>query len=168
MARTMKAAVITKPGELKIQEIDIPRIAGNEVLIMVKVCGICGTDYSIFSGKYSRDYLPLVPGHEFSGTIEEVGKQVEGLKKGDRVTADINLSCGVCFYCRRGQKLTCPDFHQLGIHTNGAFAEYVKAPADQVYVLPDSISFEGGAFIEPVSCTIHAAKAMGVTIGSNV
>jgi len=168
MTRIMKAAVVTQSNEIKIKEIPIPEIQDDEVLIRVKVCGICGTDYSIYTGKYSREFLPLVPGHEFSGVVTEVGKQVKNIFVGDRVTADINLSCGICFYCSRGQKLLCREFHQLGIHMNGAFAEFVKAPASQVHKLPDNISFEVAAFIEPLSCTIHSAKAMNVALASSV
>jgi 2-desacetyl-2-hydroxyethyl bacteriochlorophyllide A dehydrogenase len=168
LPKTMQAAVVTKPGEIQIKEVPVPQIGPGEVLIRVKCCGICGTDYSIYIGKYSREFLPLIPGHEFSGEIAAVGENVSNFQVGDRVTADINLSCGVCFYCSRGQKLTCPEFHQLGIHTDGAFAEYVKAPAAQVHKLPDTVSYEVGAFVEPISCAIHAAKAMEVTLGSSV
>jgi threonine dehydrogenase-like Zn-dependent dehydrogenase len=138
------------------------------VLIRVKYTGICGTDWSIYTGKYSADKLPLIAGHEFSGTVAQVGKKAKGLKEGDRVTADINMSCGTCFYCRRGQKLMCRDFHQLGIHVDGSYAEYVKAPCDQVHALPDSLDFLAGAFVEPVSCVIHSSKAAKVTHGSSV
>ena len=110
----------------------------------------------------------MIPGHEFSGVIAKIGNKVRGLKEGDRVTADINMSCGTCFYCIRGEKLLCDSFSQLGIHTDGTFAEYVKAPAINMYILPDKISFEEGAFIEPVSCVIHAAKAMDARLGSSV
>ncbi|MCX7029684.1 MAG: alcohol dehydrogenase catalytic domain-containing protein [Spirochaetes bacterium] len=146
----------------------MPTIDDHEVLIKVKYTGICGTDWSIYTGKYSADRLPLIAGHEFSGTIAQVGKKARGLKEGDRVTADINMSCGTCFYCRRGQKLMCRDFLQLGIHIDGTYAEYVKAPYDQVHVLPDSLDFLSGAFIEPVSCVIHSSKAAKVTHGSSV
>jgi 2-desacetyl-2-hydroxyethyl bacteriochlorophyllide A dehydrogenase len=168
MAKMMKAAVIEKPNQLVIKQVPVPDIADNEVLIKVKYTGICGTDWSIYTGKYSADKLPLIAGHEFSGTIAQVGKKTRGLKEGDRVTADINMSCGTCFYCRQGQKLMCRDFHQLGIHVDGTYADYVKAPFDQVHVLPDSLDFLAGAFIEPVSCVIHSSKAAKVTHGSSV
>jgi threonine dehydrogenase-like Zn-dependent dehydrogenase len=100
--------------------------------------------------------------------VTEVGKATRGVKEGDRVTADINMSCGICFYCRQGQKLMCRDFHQLGIHVDGTYAEYVKAPYDQVHKLPENLSFLAGAFIEPVSCVIHSSKAAKVTHGSSV
>jgi threonine dehydrogenase-like Zn-dependent dehydrogenase len=168
MASTMKAAVVEKPGTLVIKQVPIPQISDNEVLIKVKYTGICGTDWSIFTGKYSADKLPLIPGHEFSGVVEKVGSKARGIREGDRVTADINMSCGTCFYCRQGQKLMCREFHQLGIHVDGTYAEYVKAPFDQVHRLPDNMSFLAGAFIEPVSCVIHSSKAAKVTHGSSV
>jgi threonine dehydrogenase-like Zn-dependent dehydrogenase len=110
----------------------------------------------------------MIPGHEFSGVIAKLGKNAKGLKEGERVTADINMSCGTCFYCMHGNKLLCDSFTQLGIHTDGTFAEYVKAPASQVHILPENLSYEAGAFIEPVSCVIHAAKAMDACLGSSV
>jgi L-iditol 2-dehydrogenase len=164
----MKAAVFEKPGVIKVKEVPVPEIAENEVLIKIKYTGICGTDWSIYNGWYSADKLPMIPGHEFSGVIAKLGKKTTGLKEGDRVTADINMSCGTCFYCIRGEKLLCDNFSQLGIHTNGTFAEYVKAPAANVHILPKGLSFEEGAFIEPVSCVIHAAKAMDARLGSSV
>jgi threonine dehydrogenase-like Zn-dependent dehydrogenase len=164
----MKAAVVEKPNVISLRQVPVPEIADDEVLIKVKYTGICGTDWSIYTGKYSADKLPLIAGHEFSGIVAQIGKKARGLKEGDRVTADINMSCGTCFYCRRGQKLMCRDFHQLGIHVDGTYAEYVKAPFDQVHTLPDSLSFLSGAFIEPLSCVIHSSKAAQVTHGSSV
>jgi threonine dehydrogenase-like Zn-dependent dehydrogenase len=164
----MRAAVFEKPDVITVKEIPVPEINDNEVLIKVKYTGICGTDWNIYKGYYSADKLPMVAGHEFSGVIAKMGKNAQGLKEGDRVTADINLSCGVCFYCRRGQKLMCPEFTQLGIHTNGSYAEYVKAPWEQVHILPDNMDFLQGAFIEPVSCVIHSSKSANVKIGSSV
>ncbi len=164
----MKAAVVEKPQQLVVKEVPVPEIGDDEVLIKVKYTGICGTDWSIYTGKYSADKLPLIPGHEFSGVIAEVGKKSRGLEEGDPVTADINMSCGHCFYCRKGNTLMCPEFAQLGIHTNGSYAEYVKAPWELVHKLPEDLDFLKGAFVEPVSCIIHSAKATGIEIGSSV
>lgn len=168
MATTMKAAVVERPGTLVVKQMPVPEIGDDEVLIRVKYTGICGTDWSIFTGKYSADKLPLIPGHEFSGVIARVGPKAGNLREGDRVTADINMSCGTCFYCRRGQKLMCKEFTQLGIHTHGTYAEYVKAPWQQVHLLPENLNFLQGAFIEPVSCVVHSSKAMRVDLGSSV
>jgi 2-desacetyl-2-hydroxyethyl bacteriochlorophyllide A dehydrogenase len=164
----MKAAVITKPYEIKIMEVDVPKIGPDDVLVNVKATGICGTDISIYTGKYSADKLPLIAGHEFSGVIVDMGENVRGFEVGDAVTADINMSCGTCFYCRKGQKLMCPEFSQLGIHINGSYAEYVAAPFGQVHLVPKGMPFEHAAFIEPLACAIHAFKATDVTIGSSI
>jgi threonine dehydrogenase-like Zn-dependent dehydrogenase len=166
--RTMIAAVQEAPERLVIKEVPVPEIKSDEALIQVKYTGICGTDWSIYTGLYSADQLPMIPGHEFSGVIAQVGEISLGLKEGDRVTADINMSCGHCFYCRRGQSLMCPEFTQLGIHTDGTYAEYVKAPLKLVHKLPENIDLMTGAFVEPVSCVIHSAKALDVHIGSSV
>ncbi|UCB45926.1 MAG: alcohol dehydrogenase catalytic domain-containing protein [Spirochaetota bacterium] len=168
MEQKMKAAVVEKPKKIVIKEVPVPDITDDEILIKIKYTGICGTDWSIYTGKYSADKLPLIPGHEFSGIVAKVGKNAKDLKEGEPVTADINMSCGHCFYCRRGQKLMCPEFTQLGIHINGTYAEYAKAPWEQVHKLPKTLDLLKGAFIEPTSCVIHSAKAMEVDIGSSV
>ena len=169
MANMMKAAVFEAVKTIKVKEVPVPEIGDDDVLIKVVNTGICGTDWSIYNGWYSADKLPMIPGHEFSGVIAKVAKNnPRKLKEGDRVTADINMSCGTCYYCIRGDQLLCNDFTQLGIHTNGTFAEYVKAPAKLVHHLPDNLSFEEGAFIEPLSCCIHAAKAMNARVGGSV
>ena len=164
----MRAAVMEKPHRLVIKDVPVPQIGDDEVLIKVKYTGICGTDWSIYTGKYSADRLPMIPGHEFSGVISQVGRNARNLQEGDHVTADINVSCGSCFYCKKGNPLMCPEFTQLGIHTDGTYAEYVKAPWHLVHRLPKKLDFLKGAFVEPTSCVIHSAKAMQVTIGSSV
>ncbi len=168
MANTMKAAVFEAVKVVKVKEVPIPEIGDDDVLIKVKLTGICGTDWSIYNGWYSADKLPMIPGHEFSGVIAKVGKNVKAWKEGERVTADINMYCGNCYYCSQGNYLMCDQFTQLGIHTDGTFAEYVKAPAKLLHHLPDNLSFEEGAFIEPVSCCIHAAKAVNARVGGSM
>ena len=168
MTTTMKAAVFEEPGKIAIKYVPVPTIGDDDVLIKVKYTGICGTDWSIYTGKYSSEKLPLIAGHEFSGVIEAVGVNTIGLKAGDRVTADINKSCGHCYFCRRGQKLLCSEFEQLGIHIDGSYAEFVKAPWTQVHKLPDRMNFLEGAFVEPVSCVIHNSKAMNPELGSSM
>jgi len=166
--RTMKAQVVESPNNMVYKDIPIPEISDTEVLVKVKYCGICGSDWSIFTGKYAAEKLPLITGHEFWGTIEEMGKDVTGLKIGDRVAVDLCLCCGTCYFCRRGDGLLCKTFTQLGIHTNGGFAEYVKAPGVNCYVIPDEIDDYAATFIEPLTTAIEASKRMACELGSSV
>ncbi|MBP2033978.1 2-desacetyl-2-hydroxyethyl bacteriochlorophyllide A dehydrogenase [Clostridium algifaecis] len=168
MLKKMKAAMFVEPKKIEIQKVNIPEISDDEVLIKVKYCGICGTDVHIYNGEYSRDQLPLIAGHEFSGIVEKVGSKVKRFKGGERVTADVNLSCGTCYYCRHDQPLMCSEMRQLGIHMNGAFAEYVKVPQDKVYVLPENIDFKGAALLEPISCVVRAAKKHNLKFAESV
>jgi len=166
--KTMKAQVVESPNKMVYKDIPVPQINSDEVLIKVKYCGICGSDWSIFTGKYAAEKLPLITGHEFWGVVEEMGENVTGLKLGDRVAVDLCLCCGTCYFCRRGDGLLCQTFAQLGIHVNGGFAEYVKAPGKNCYVIPDEISDYDAAFIEPLTTTIQASKRMGCELGSSV
>lgn len=168
MAGTMKAQVVKAPYQMEYCDVPIPEINDDEVLIKVKVCGICGSDTSIFTGKYAKDKLPLITGHEFWGVIEKAGKNARGVKVGDRVAVDICLTCGTCYFCRRGDGLLCETFTQLGIHTNGGFAEYVKAPWKNCYHLPDDMDDYTAAFVEPMTTVIHASQRMAAPIASSV
>lgn len=165
---TMSAAVFHGPDDLRIEQVPTPKIGDSDVLIRVHTCGICGTDLNMFTGDFKVRRVPLIPGHEFAGEIAAVGDQVVELQVGDRVTADINLTCGTCFWCRRGEDLLCPHLQQIGIDVSGAFADYVKAPATHVYRLPDAVSFEQGASIEPLACAIHAQTRLDIPVGSSV
>jgi len=168
MARTMRAQVIEAPGKMVLKQVPVPEISPDEVLIKVSMCGICGTDWKIYKGEYASEFLPMISGHEFWGVIEEVGSNARGLNKGDRVAVDICLPCGTCYYCRRGDELLCETFTQLGIHTDGAFAEYVKAPWTNCYLIPDEVDALSAAFVEPLTAVMQAAKKMDVAIASSV
>ena len=168
MQRMMRAQVIEKPGKMVFKKVSVPLIEKDEVLIKVKMCGICGTDGKISSGEYASEYLPMISGHEFWGVVEEVGQNAQGLKIGDRVSADICLPCGSCYFCRRGEGLLCKTFSQLGIHTDGAFAEYIKAPWKNCYKIPDEVDDYSAAFIEPLTAVIQASKKMDLKISSSI
>ncbi len=167
MAKMMKAQVVEEPNKMVYKEVPIPEINDDEVLIKIKVCGICGSDWSIYTGKYVPEKLPMITGHEFWGVVEQVGKNAKGIKVGDRVAADICLTCGTCYFCRRGDGLLCQTFTQLGIHTDGGFAEYVKAPWKNCYHLPDDMDDYTAAFVEPLTAVLNGAERMDATIGSS-
>lgn len=164
----MQAAVLLAPGRWALQQRPVPVPGAGEVLVRVRRCGLCGTDIHIFRGHYAADRLPLVPGHEFSGHVAQVGEGVQGLAVGDAVTADINIGCGRCFYCRRNEVLNCAGMVQLGIHVDGALAEYVRVPASHVVPVPARTPIELAALAEPVACIVRAVKKSRLRLGESV
>lgn len=167
LSSKMKAAVLLDVEKLEIKEVDIPKVGPGEVLVKVRACGICGSDVSMYRGKY-LPVKPIIPGHEFAGDVVEVGNGVKYVKHGERVVADINVACGVCYYCKRMQKLFCPDMHQIGIHSNGAFAEYIKVPEQNIIKIPTGVSYEHAAFMEPLSCAISIVDKANIAMGDVV
>ncbi|HID90827.1 TPA: alcohol dehydrogenase, partial [Candidatus Bathyarchaeota archaeon] len=145
---TMRGAVIVRSHDLVVKETPIPEIGPGDVLVKVKACGVCKTDIHIYEGTFPAA-LPLIPGHEFSGEVAAVGPGVEGIDVGDKVIVDPNVSCGKCYYCRTARRHFCANWEGMGLTMDGAYAEYVRAPASVVYEMPDGMSFEEGAFTEP-------------------
>jgi 2-desacetyl-2-hydroxyethyl bacteriochlorophyllide A dehydrogenase len=166
--KTMTAAVLVRPGAFEMQTIPVPQIGPGDVLIKVARVGVCGTDVHIYRGHYAAGWLPLIPGHEFSGTVAAIGDGVTTVDVGTRVIADINIGCGHCFYCRKNEVMSCSEVKQLGIHIDGAFAEYVKIPQRLVIPIPDDMSFEVAALAEPLGCTVRAAKKSNIRFGESV
>jgi len=164
---TMKAVVLRDVKNYSIETVNAPQIGANEVLIRSKNCGICGTDVSMYLGKYLPT-KPVIPGHEVSGEVVEVGQQVRTIRVGDRVTIDENVSCGTCYFCKHQQKLLCPDLYQIGIHSDGGFAEYFKAPEGNIFKLPDDMSYDYAPFIEPLACVTRAVDRAGIVTGDRV
>jgi 2-desacetyl-2-hydroxyethyl bacteriochlorophyllide A dehydrogenase len=168
MTQTMQAAVFRGPDQLKLEEVPRPVPGPGEILLKVARCGICGTDTHIFRGNFPAPNLPLIIGHEFAGVIDAVGAGVSHVKVGDRATADINIACGTCWFCRHNSKLFCASVRQLGVHYAGGMAEFVVVPAINVYKLPDVMPFEHAAFIEPLACAVHGQNRIGVKMGEIV
>ncbi|MGD2095163.1 MAG: galactitol-1-phosphate 5-dehydrogenase [Phycisphaerales bacterium] len=159
----MKALIYTKPYCFEYSEFPDPVPADDEVLIRVKACGICGSDVQGFTGKTGRRIPPLIMGHEAAGIIEEVGCNVKGFKKGDRVCFDSTVYCIKCEACRKGLYNRCKTRQVLGVSTpefkrHGAFAEYVAVPYWIASKIPDNMSFVNSALLEPVSIGMHAAN----------
>lgn len=164
----MKAAVLVEPKKFDVRNVETPSIGDDDALIRVNRCGICGTDIHIFHGRYAAESLPMVPGHEFAGTIEAVGSKVDHLTEGQKVVVDINIGCGHCYWCRRNEILNCPEMQQVGITRDGAFAEYVAVPARLVIPAPNEAADEVLALTEPVACVVRAARKADVRFGQSV
>ncbi len=150
----MQAAVLTQPRELRIETRPQPRVGPDDVLVKVHTCGVCGTDSRLFHGEHTVTF-PVVPGHELSGTVEQIGERVRHLGLGDPVTVDPNIVCRVCPPCRRGDIHLCERLTAVGVNQDGGFAEYCLAPGEQAYRLPDGVTLEAGAFAEPLACCLH-------------
>lgn len=164
----MRAAVLVEPGRFVIEDRPIPKPGRGEALIKIARVGICGTDLHIFNGHYASDKLPMVPGHEFTGTLAAVGSDVVGLKVGSKAVVDMNIGCGYCFWCRRNEILNCPEMQQMGITMDGAFADYMVVPARLVIPAPDDVPFEVLALTEPLACVVRAARKAQITFGQSV
>jgi len=154
----MKALRYLNPNVLKTEEIDPPECNQGEAVLRVHAAGICGTDMAILAGKHPRAEPPLVMGHEFAGEIVEMlpVDADSDLTVGDKVTAYPLLVCGNCWACRSGFSHVCRDLKLIGIDQDGAFAEYVKVPLDLLLKVPDTLTFDQGALIEPLAVGVHA------------
>jgi len=160
----MKAALLIEPRKLVITDAPTPAPGPGDVLIRVLLGGICGSDHTLYHGRFGVP-MPVIPGHEAIGRIEEIGDGVSGLAVGQRVTIQPNFSCGSCALCRAGHKNICPSKVRLGVDTNGVFAELVKAPADYVWPVPEGLEDDVAVFTEPLAVTVHAMKICAPQVG---
>lgn len=156
----MKALTKTNPGydQMELLDIEEPKTSKDLVKIKVEYSGICGSDIHSFKGEYGNIKTPVVLGHEFSGTIVEIGESVKNLKVGDRVTSETTFeTCGTCDYCKSKDYNLCNTRKGIGTQANGSFAEYVLSREESVHVLPENVSFLAASLTEPLACCVHAA-----------
>ena len=167
MAETMKAANLYAPADIRVEQVPVPVPSEGEVLIQVKGCGVCGSDISrlMETGTYS---FPTIPGHEFSGVITQLGPGVSDVRLGERVTVIPFLPCRRCAFCEIGEYQLCENYSYLGSRTDGAYAEYVVAPATNLLPLPEGVSFEMGAMTDPAAVALHAVRKLGIQAGDSV
>lgn len=150
----MKAAVITTPGTIEIQDVPDPTPGPRDVVVAVAGCGICGTDLHIMDGEFAPAY-PIVPGHEFAGEVVAVGTDVDEVPLGAQVAVDPSLHCSECYYCRRGRGNLCENWAAIGVTTAGGAAGYALAPVKNCVILPESVRPADAALIEPLSCAVR-------------
>jgi threonine 3-dehydrogenase len=174
MAETMLA--VLKPeakAGAEIRDVAVPKFGPTEVLVKVKVASICGTDLHIYnwdSWAQKRIHPPLIPGHEFCGTVVAVGDEVSAVKEGDFVSAEMHVACGKCLQCRTGEAHICQFVKIIGVDTNGAFAEYVVIPESNIWKLDPAIPVEYASILDPLGNAVHtvlageiAAKTVAIT-----
>lgn len=160
----MKAAVLHGVHDLRLEELQDPWPADNEVLIRVKAAGVCGTDVHMWEGTNQEGTFPFIPGHEWSGEVVEVGKDVKSVSRGERVVAEVPIPCRICDNCKDGMEPNmCPDFELYGFswENPGGMAEYTLAREERLFKIPDNVSYEEAALVEPVSVAYHGVWGSG-------
>lgn len=170
--QNMKAAFMHNTREIKIETVPVPDINHDEVLIKVMAVGICGSDLHYYTNGRIGNYVvekPFILGHECAGEIAAVGSSVDQFKVGDRVAVEPGVTCGRCEACKEGRYNLCPDVQFLATPpVDGAFVQYIKMRQDFVFLIPDSLSYEDAALIEPFSVGIHAAARTKLQPGSTI
>jgi len=168
----MKAVVVERPHQVAYRELEEPVVAPDEVLVRSHGAGLCRTDIEIMTGVFTDPRwvrFPVVPGHEWAGTVVEVGSQVDTIRSGDRVVCEGMIPCHRCAACRRGDTHWCERIQALGFTRPGGYAELVTVPVRVVHRLPDHVSFDAGVLVEPASVVLHgllkAQPEPGETIG---
>lgn len=165
-SETMNALYYTEPTKFTIKQVPIPQVGDGDLLLKVSCCGVCGTDQHIHEGEFIAKF-PLIPGHEAIGTVVKMGKDVVGFSEGDRVVADVGITCGNCFYCRRGETLLCENFNARGVTMDGGFADYIVYKQEKCYKI-HNLTDEEATLLEPAACAIHGLDKLRPKVGCEV
>ncbi len=169
----MKAGILYRVEDLRIEDVPTPLLSEKEILIRVKVCTICGTDVRAYHYGHKNIRFPRIIGHELSGEIVEVAKKVKDYKIGERVTIAPAVPCGKCYYCKRGMQSMCLNLKAIGYHFNGGFAEFMRVPEVAIRngcinLIPDNLSFEEAALAEPLACAINGQELSRIGLGDTI
>ncbi|TML30303.1 MAG: zinc-dependent alcohol dehydrogenase family protein [Actinobacteria bacterium] len=163
----MKAAVISAPGKVEVTEVEDPTPGPRDVVVEVAACGLCGTDLHILHGEFAPT-LPIVPGHEFAGTVVAVGSAVTERRTGDRVAVDPSLFCNECYQCRRGHNNLCERWAAIGVSVPGGAAQYARAPVANCVPLPEHVRTQDAALIEPLSCAVRGYDILRAELAATI
>ena len=164
----MKQQVMISPGKIEFRDILIPELHEDEVLVKIMRIGVCGSDIHVYNGKHPYTSYPVTQGHEVSGKIEKIGSKVQGLKLDDKVTIQPQVVCGNCYPCTHGNYHICDELKVMGFQTTGTASEFFVVDAGKVIKLPDDMSYEEGAMIEPCAVAVHAVLNGGDITNFNV
>lgn len=157
----MKAVVVEAPSRVAYREVDPPAVGPDDVLVRSREAGLCRTDIEVMTGQFTDPRwvrFPVIPGHEWSGTVLDVGAEVGSVRPGDRVVCEGMVTCGRCGPCRRGETQWCEHIEALGFTRPGGYAELVAVPERVVHRLPDHVSFDAGVLVEPASVVLHGIE----------
>ena len=154
----MRQAIMTSPGHIEHKNVSKPIPKEYEILIQVKSIGVCGSDIHVNHGKHPFTSYPVIQGHEFCGIIDKVGEKITGLNRGMKVTARPQVVCKKCDPCKRGDYNVCDNLKVEGFQKSGAAQDFFITTPEKLLVLPDNLSFEAGALVEPVSVAVHSSQ----------
>ena len=165
----MKAAVWTDYHKVELQEVPVPEISSNEVLVKVHSAGVCATDLEVITGRFSYGKPPHILGHEIAGEIAAVGAAIKTRKVGERVVIETSIGCGTCRECKNGNRHLCSRMEEIGTAPHqGGYAQYVKAPEDNLILIPDNVSYDEAGIVESVVCPVGGLMRLGVHFGETV
>ena len=164
----MKAAIWYGGKDIRVEEVLEPDLGPNDVLVRVKAVGICGSDLHAYEGISKRRVPPLVMGHEIAGEIAEIGRDVKGFQREDKVIVQPVLRCGECEQCKSGNENICRNMRLMGLHVPGGFAEYVGVPANNCYGMPSPLTFEKACLTEPLSVAVHVANNLPTRVSDTI
>jgi len=164
----MLQQVMTAPGVIEFREVPIPEPKAGEVLVKIHTIGVCGSDIHVFHGEHPFTKYPVTQGHEVSGEVAALGAGVDAVRVGQKVTIEPQVVCGACYPCRHGKYNLCEELKVMGFQTTGTASTYFAVDQSKVTALPDSISFEQGAMIEPLAVAVHAVRQAGDVSGLRI
>jgi len=164
----MLQQVMTAPGVIEFREIPIPTPKEGEILLKMERIGVCGSDIHVYHGKHPFTSYPVTQGHEVSATVFETGPGVQGVHKGQLVTVEPQLTCGACHPCRNGKYNVCENLRVMGFQSTGLASEYFAVSAEKVTALPETLTSDEGAMIEPLAVAVHAVRRLGPTTPEDI
>ena len=164
----MLQEVMTSPGVIEFREVEKPVAGKGQILLKVMKIGVCGSDIHVYHGKHPFTKYPVTQGHEVSGRVVSVGSDVHDLSVGQKVTIEPQVYCGKCYPCRHGKYNLCEELKVMGFQTTGTASEYFAVKASKVTPIPESMTYNEGAMIEPLAVTVHAARRFPELEGARV
>ncbi len=164
----MLQELMIKPGEIEFNEVEYPKIKKGHVIVKMRRLGICGSDIHVYHGKHPFTSYPVTQGHEVSGEVYEIGEGVEGLELGQKVIIETQVVCGECYPCKHGKYNLCENLKVMGFQTVGAASEYYMVESSRITPIPDNMSFEEGAMMEPLAVAVHSCNRYGDVKGADV
>ncbi len=164
----MLQQVMTNPKEITFREIPVPEITADQVLVKIMKIGVCGSDIHVYHGKHPFTSYPVTQGHEVSGEIVKLGENVKNFTVGQKITIQPQVVCGKCYPCRHGKYNLCEELKVMGFQTTGTASEFFAVDAAKVTALPEEMSYDEGAMIEPLAVAVHAVKRAGDVKGMKI